>query len=270
MNEIKKYPRTPHLEGSRLQEGDEDLSQIKFSEIKGKHLVIEEKIDGANSGISFINGELMIQSRGRFLKGGYKDKYYELLKIWAYKHYEILYEVLGNKYIMYGEWMYPKHRIYYDNLPSYFMEFDIYDKENDIFLDTKTRKDFVKRFLNGNLKINSCAVLKEGNFDNINDILSLIGKSNYITDNFKNNLLKTLISLDYTQEEINDILTQSNDSTFMEGIYIKVEDNGQVVNRLKFVRNNFTQIKIDTNTKWLNRTIIPNKLALDGDFDYKY
>ncbi len=45
---ILKYPRTPHLEGSRLQPGDEDLSQIRFSEIAGRHLVVEEKCDGAN------------------------------------------------------------------------------------------------------------------------------------------------------------------------------------------------------------------------------
>lgn len=51
--EIHKYPRTPHIEGSRLQPGDEDLSQISFSEIAGKHLVNEEKCDGANSAISF-------------------------------------------------------------------------------------------------------------------------------------------------------------------------------------------------------------------------
>ena len=42
---ILKYPRTPHLEGSRLQPGDEDLSQIRFSEIAGRHLVVEEKCD---------------------------------------------------------------------------------------------------------------------------------------------------------------------------------------------------------------------------------
>ena len=28
---LKKYPRTPHLEGSRLQPGDENLSQAPFS-----------------------------------------------------------------------------------------------------------------------------------------------------------------------------------------------------------------------------------------------
>ena len=63
--EIHKYPRTPHIEGSRLQPGDEDLSQIPFSAIAGKNLVIEEKCDGANSAISFDeNGELLLQSRG--------------------------------------------------------------------------------------------------------------------------------------------------------------------------------------------------------------
>ena len=48
---IIKYPRTHHLEGSRLQAGDEDLSQIPFSEILGCYIVIEEKIDGANTRI---------------------------------------------------------------------------------------------------------------------------------------------------------------------------------------------------------------------------
>ncbi len=43
---ILKYPRTPHLEGSRLQPGDEDLSQIRFSEIAGRHLVVEESVTG--------------------------------------------------------------------------------------------------------------------------------------------------------------------------------------------------------------------------------
>ena len=67
---ICKYPRTPHIEGSRLQPGDEDLSQIPFESIKDRHLVIEEKCDGANSAISFApNGELLLQSRGHYLTG---------------------------------------------------------------------------------------------------------------------------------------------------------------------------------------------------------
>ena len=68
MERIVKYPRTPHLSGSKLQEGDEDLAQIPFSRIAGKLLVVEEKVDGANAAISFSeDGKLLLQSRGHFL-----------------------------------------------------------------------------------------------------------------------------------------------------------------------------------------------------------
>lgn len=89
---IRKYPRTPHLEGSRLQPGDEDLRQVPFSSIAGRHLVVEEKIDGANSGISFDeNGNLLLQSRGHYLTGGYRERHYNLMKQWATIQKDALY-----------------------------------------------------------------------------------------------------------------------------------------------------------------------------------
>ncbi len=53
MEMIYKYPRTRHIEGSRKQRGDEDLKSVPFKEVKGRYLVLEEKMDGANCGISF-------------------------------------------------------------------------------------------------------------------------------------------------------------------------------------------------------------------------
>ena len=134
---IIKYPRTPHLQGSRLQPGDEDLRQIPFSEIVGKNLVVEEKCDGANSAVSFdTDGTLMLQSRGHYLTGGYREKHYDLLKQWANVHRDALYDLLGSRYIMYGEWMYAKHTVFYNALPHYFLEFDILDRQTQCFLDT--------------------------------------------------------------------------------------------------------------------------------------
>lgn len=79
--DLIKYPRTQHLAGSRLQPGDEDLRQIPFSEIAGRHLVVEEKIDGANSALSFDeHGNLLLQSRGHYLTGGYRERHYNLFK----------------------------------------------------------------------------------------------------------------------------------------------------------------------------------------------
>ena len=51
MDAIRKYPRTRHILDSRLQPGDEDLTAAGFGDIAGCHLVVEEKIDGANAAI---------------------------------------------------------------------------------------------------------------------------------------------------------------------------------------------------------------------------
>ena len=75
MESIYKYPRTRHLEGSRKQQGDEDLKSVPFREIAGKYLVLEEKVDGANCGVSFGQDQKMyLQSRGHFLTGGYGER----------------------------------------------------------------------------------------------------------------------------------------------------------------------------------------------------
>ena len=138
MEMIFKYPRTRHLEGSRKQQGDQDLKAVPFKEISGRYLVLEEKIDGANCGISFgADGRMYLQSRGHFLNGGYGERQFDLLKSWAAMYQDSLREILGSRYVMYGEWMYAKHTVFYDMLPHYFMEFDIFDKEKVFFNGAK-------------------------------------------------------------------------------------------------------------------------------------
>ena len=84
IEQIYKYPRTRHLEGSREQAGDEDLKTVKFTELEGKFLVLEEKVDGANCGVSFGgDGKMYLQSRGHFLNGGYGERQFDLFKRWA-------------------------------------------------------------------------------------------------------------------------------------------------------------------------------------------
>lgn len=253
MSDIIKYPRTPHLEGSRLQKGDEDLSQIPFNIIKDKYLVIEEKVDGANTGISFNDGELLLQSRGHFLTGGYRERHYNLFKQWANNYKYALYEVLGERYIMYGEWLYAKHSIYYDKLPNYFLEFDVYDKENKVFLSTDRRHELLK-----NLDVKSVPVLASGKFQKLEDILEFLGNSNYISENHRDNLRNEAHK--YNQD-VERVFKETENTMLMEGLYIKVEENGQVVDRMKYVRYSFLQTVEESNTHWLDRTIIPNKLG---------
>ena len=257
---ILKYPRTQHLSGSRLQEGDEDLSQVPFSEIIGKNIVIEEKIDGANSAISFDNdGNLLLQSRGHYLNGGYNERHYNLMKQWANNNKELFLSVLGARYIMYGEWMYAKHTVFYDALPDYFMEFDIFDRETGIFLDTESRRKITEQ----TGVIHSVPVLAKGVFKSKEAILKYLGNSNYITENH----IEVLRRLAERQGlDVERQVRETDPSLLMEGLYIKVEADGQVKQRVKFVRNTFYQCVNASGSHWQQRPIIPNQLTYDtGD-----
>ena len=267
MEELKliKYPRTPHIEGSRLQAGDEDLSQIPFSSIKGKFIVAEEKIDGANTAISFsLDGKLLLQSRGHYLEGGYREKHYNLFKQWANVHKDKLYSILGSRYIMYGEWMYAKHTVYYDCLPHYFMEFDIFDRQTNKYLDTKSRHEMLQ-----NSPVCSVPVLKQGVFNSKEELLKLLGKSNYISGNHLHNLREESEKLGLDAERQ---IRETESSDLMEGLYIKVEKKGEVTDRMKFVRASFLQTIESSETHWLERPIIPNKLSvpIESLFEVNY
>ena len=48
----------------------------------------------------------------------------------------------------------------------------------------------------------------------------------------------------------------------MEGIYIKVEENGRVVDRMKYVRASFLQTVEESPTNWLDRPIVPNRITI--------
>lgn len=251
---IIKYPRTPHLQGSRLQPGDEDLSQRPFSDIAGRHIVLEEKIDGANSAISFTDsGELRLQSRGHFLTGGNREKHYDLLKQWAAVHRDRLYDVLGDRYIMYGEWMYAKHSIYYDMLSDYFMEFDILDRDTDTFLDTPSRHALIR-----DLPVSSCPVLASGIFDSIGGILAYLGDSAYISSDHIGHLREDAARLGL---DVDRVVRETDAARTMEGIYIKVEENGRVTDRMKYVRASFLQTIEQSQSHWLDRPIVPNRIT---------
>ncbi len=252
---IRKYPRTPHLEGSRLQPGDEDLSQIPFWEIKDKYIVIEEKIDGANSAVSFDeDGSLLLQSRGHYLQGGGREVHYDLFKQWATVHRDAFFKVLGTRYIMYGEWMYAKHSMFYDALPSYFMEFDIYDREKGIYLDTPSREK-----LTAQMPISSVPVLASGVFDTAEAVLKHLGKSKFIREGHLERLKE------YCEKnglDVADRLAETDLTDIMEGLYIKIENGGCVEERLKYVRAGFAQGAMTSAHHWLHKAIIPNMLSV--------
>lgn len=257
MNDLKKYPRTRHLQGSRKSGDDFELEDVSFeTALQGKFVVYEYKIDGSNTGLSFSNNkELLIQSRGHYLRGGPREKEFTKVKEWATALQNDLCDVLGKRYIMYGESMYAKHTIYYDALPHYFLEFDVYDKEKKLFLSTKARKSLLE-----GLSYVAAPIAFEGIATTLEHLKSFIGFSVYKTKDWKQNLIDTANKI---HQNVELVLAQTDSSDLEEGIYIKVETEEETVDRFKFVRSSFTNSILNQGSHWNSRPILPNKLA-DG------
>jgi len=253
MNRLYKYPRTHHIEGSRFQPGDEELDCVPFDQIKGRYIVVEEKLDGANCGISFnADGTLLLQSRGHFLDGGPREKQFALLKTWANRHRQILWERLSNRYVLYGEWLYAKHTIFYDSLAHFLFEFDILDTETGEFFSTGRRHNFLV-----DLSVVSVPVLWSGVARAMNDLGSLVKPSLYKSARWRESLIQTCLQNGQNPERV----TQETDmSDLMEGLYIKVEEDDRVVERYKFVRASFLTAVFDSGSHWMDRLILPNLL----------
>lgn len=252
MDRILKYPRTPHLQGSRWQPGDEDLEGVPLSHLDGRWVVVEEKLDGANCALSFDDrGELRLQSRGHFLTGGPRERHFALLKSWAQTHRSALFEVLGMRYQMFGEWLYAKHTIFYDQLPHYFLEFDIWDRERESFLDTVSRH----RLLGGS-PVRSVPVLHQGELPK--DLNGWVRPSLYKSKNCRERLRQHSQQLGLDGQRVEE---ETDPSPLSEGLYLKWEADGQVAGRYKFVRASFLTAVVDSESHWQDRPILPNLLA---------
>jgi hypothetical protein len=256
MESIAKYPRTPHLEGSRLQPGDHDLEAVPLAELRGRYVVVEEKLDGANAGLSLDeHGALRLQSRGHYLVGGPRERHFAPLKRWAGAHAGALADALAGGLVMYGEWLYAKHTIFYDRLPHWFMEFDIRD-ERGVFWSTARRR----AHLAAARVVTSVPVIWEGVVERPEELPALVTRALYKTDRWRERLheLATREGLDPAR-----IARETDPSDDAEGLYVKIEEEGRVAARFKWIRASYLTAVVDSESHWLARPIVPNQLA-DG------
>jgi len=254
---IHRYPRTHHLEGSRLQPGDHDLEQVPLETLRGAYCVIEEKLDGANAGLSLDeHGRLRLQSRGHVLVGGAREKHFDLFKQWAHRHHEALAERLAGGVTLYGEWLYAKHTVFYDELPHYFLEFDIRDPAGE-FWSTARRADHL-----AGTPLVSVPVLWRGLVDKPARLPELVAPSLYKSVRWRDRMREAATT---AGADLDRCARETDPSEQAEGLYIKVEDpaTGLVLARYKWVRASFLTAVVDSGSHWLARTIVPNRLA-DG------
>lgn len=136
-----RFPHTPHLAwlGEGSPRDDKVLSSHEVAELLAAEVVIEEKLDGANVGLSLApDGSLRAQNRGQYLAEPHAGQFARL-PAWLAQHGEGLRSVLASNLIVFGEWCAARHSLDYAALPDWFLLFDVYDRTAERFWSTPRR-----------------------------------------------------------------------------------------------------------------------------------
>lgn len=220
-----KFPSTPHLAtlaGVDIRD-DKVMSESEREEFLQHELVVEEKIDGANLGISFdSDGNIRAQNRGAYLNLPGTGQWKKLGE-WLTPRTDVLFENLSDSFILFGEWCYAQHSVFYDRLPDWFLGFDVYDKRFGRFLSSKRRDDLLTE-----MRVAQVPILARGHF---------------------------------AYPEVQKFLSTSKLSDQpAEGIYLRFDQDDWLAQRAKLVRPAFIQA---VEQHWSRSAIRPNRVRLE-------
>jgi ATP-dependent RNA circularization protein (DNA/RNA ligase family) len=147
MTDFFRFPHIPHLAwlSSGTPRDDKVLPPAEANALLSGEVVIEEKLDGANLGVSVDqDSQLRLQNRGQYLTPPFVGQF-SRASDWAERHQDELAPALGNDLILFGEWCAARHSIVYNHLPDWFLAFDIYDRAVARFWNTERRDAWLDR-----------------------------------------------------------------------------------------------------------------------------
>lgn len=219
-----RFPHTPHIAwlGEGVPRDDKVLSSPEVSALLSHEVVVEEKLDGANLGISISpEGVLRTQNRGQYLVEPHAGQFKELSP-WLKAREDALFEALGENLILFGEWCAARHSLEYDRLADWLLAFDVYDRQSQRFWSSARR--------------------------------------NILADQLGLKVVPKVFSGKVTVESLKELL-QKRPSAFrkgpMEGVVVRHESENWLEERAKLVRPDFTQA---IGEHWRNRKIEWNRL----------
>ncbi|MFZ2276643.1 MAG: RNA ligase family protein [Prosthecobacter sp.] len=224
MSNFFRFPHTPHLKwlGQGSPRDDKVLPPQEVTRFLSGDVIVEEKIDGANIGLSIgDDGKVRVQNRGQYLELPFHGQFSRLAS-WLSQHEIGLEAELDKNMILFGEWCAVRHSVGYSHLPDWFVAFDVYDRKEERFWSTSRRKALATR-----LGLASVPILFKG---------------------------KT------TLEKLQQLLMQGPSAfsqNSMEGLIIRKEDCDWLQNRAKLVRPDFTQAITE---HWSRRQIDLNQI----------
>jgi len=220
-----KFPRTPHLfvvPGLNIRD-DKLLSLEEAALFYSNPVIIEEKVDGANVGISMNpDGNLLVQNRGNYIRPG-EHPQFDTLWGWLYSRSHLLSDFLNDRYVLFGEWCYVKHSVFYNALPDWFIGIDIYDSAARKFLNITNRNDSFEM-----LNIFPVPKIAEGSFSKDEFLEFLVNKGSQLG------------------------------AEQLEGLYLRLEDNQWLLKRAKIVRGDFIQ---NITRHWKDENLKKNSMS---------
>lgn len=218
-----RFPHTPHLAwlGRAQPRDDKVLSPAEVAGILRDEVLVEEKVDGANVGISVDEeGELRAQNRGSYLEPTSAHPQFKLLFRWLARRRDVLTEALFPDLMLFGEWCWAVHSVRYTRLPDWFLAFDVYDRAQERFWSAARRDELVR-----SLGLELVPRLDEGHFS-LTELRAMLGKS------------------------------RLSDGP-AEGLYVRRDEGDYLADRAKLVRPEFVQAIGD---HWSRRAIESNQL----------
>lgn len=147
----------------------------------GEDIVIQEKIDGSNASIRYDEESGTLKAFSRRLElnadntlNGFWD-YVQTLNLDTFK------EILGSRYIVFGEWMGAKHAIKYpENVYGKFWMFDVWDTQTEQYLPYEETRSFYDKLIacgNEGNKFNFVPVFYIGKFESWEKTSELVGRT---------------------------------------------------------------------------------------------
>lgn len=225
MTDFFRFPHTPHIAWLATGEPRDDkvLSPAEAKVLLAEEVILEEKLDGANLGLSLApDGSLRAQNRGQYLCEPHAGQF-SRLPGWLAQHSEAIAVALKPTLILFGEWCAARHSLDYSSLPDWFLLFDVYDHQASKFWSSVRRNALAEK-----LGLFTVPELERGH-----QTLPL---------------LKTRLQYDQSRFR----------SGPLEGIIIRQDSKDWCQNRAKLVRQDFTQTIFK---HWRRRQIEWNQLS---------
>ncbi|KAL9931295.1 hypothetical protein V8E36_009805 [Tilletia maclaganii] len=232
---IVKFPRTTHLIRTAAVTEDDVVLENFTDQLHDVNITLEEKVDGANMGLSlaYDRQTIVVQNRSHYVNSQTHAQF-RPLDTWLQRHADAVRVLLDRdeqfpeRFVLYGEWLVATHSIHYTKLADRFLAFDLYDRFTDTFLSRR----LLARALQ-DTGIHQVPLIKETRQQSRDDLLVLMSHVSAFYDGR------------------------------IEGVYVRIEDKERTrtVQRYKVVRHDF----ISGNEHWTRGPLQMNTVAFQED-----